>query len=84
MKMYFTAEELHTSEYKEYVKWVGECWRLNDERNKLIEAEKKELIERTRPVVTDKMIENARQLGKDLYPKIKKYRFIEKVLEKTK
>lgn len=38
-KVYFTAEELHTPEYKEYVEWVGECWRLNDERNKRIAEE---------------------------------------------
>ena len=39
MKVNFTAEELHTSEYREYVKWVSECWRLNDERNKQIAEE---------------------------------------------
>jgi hypothetical protein len=36
MKIYFTAEQLHTPEYKEYVKWMSEVWRLNDERNKSI------------------------------------------------
>lgn len=41
MKTYFTAEEMHTDEYREYVKWVSECWRLNDERNQRIEAEKR-------------------------------------------
>lgn len=41
MKVYFTAEEMHSPEYAEYVKWVGECWRLNDQRNKKIEEEKK-------------------------------------------
>jgi hypothetical protein len=41
MKVYFTADELHTAEYKEYVKWVGECWRLNNDRNKRIEEEKR-------------------------------------------
>lgn len=39
MKVCFTADELHTPEYKEYIKWVGECWRLNDERNKRIAEE---------------------------------------------
>ncbi len=78
MKVYFTAEELHTPEYKEYVKWVGECWRLNDERNKRIEAEKLAAIEKTRPVVTEEMIANAIQLARDLYHKR------HKVLEKTK
>ncbi len=43
MKVHFTAEELHTQEYKEYVRWVGECWRLNDERTKrLVEKQKKD------------------------------------------
>ena len=41
MKMYFTAEEMHTDEYRKYVQWVSECWRLNDERNRRIEAEKR-------------------------------------------
>lgn len=34
MKVYFTAEEMHSAEYAKYVKWVGECWRLNSERIK--------------------------------------------------
>lgn len=38
MKMYFTAEEMHTDEYREYVQWVSECWRLNDERNRALKA----------------------------------------------
>jgi len=38
MKVYFTAEEMHTPEYAEYVKWVSEVWRLNDERNKSLKA----------------------------------------------
>jgi hypothetical protein len=38
MKMYFTAEEMHTQEYAEYVKWMSEVWRLNDERNKSLKA----------------------------------------------
>jgi hypothetical protein len=34
-KTYFaTPEEMHTPEYTEYVKWMSEVWRLNDERNK--------------------------------------------------
>lgn len=61
MKVYFTAEEMHTPEYREYVKWVSECWRLNDERNKRIEFEK------TRPLVTEAMKENAKKLAKELY-----------------
>jgi hypothetical protein len=28
---------------KEYVEWMANVWRLNDERNKRIEAEKKRL-----------------------------------------
>lgn len=39
MKIYFTADELHTPEYAEFVKWVGEVWRLNDERNKRLARE---------------------------------------------
>jgi hypothetical protein len=38
MKIYFTAEEMHTPEYAEYVKWMSEVWRLNDERNKSLKA----------------------------------------------
>ena len=60
-KVYFTADEMHTPEYKEYVKWVGECWRLNDERNKRIEKEKLDLIEKSRPEVSDKMLDAARE-----------------------
>jgi hypothetical protein len=71
MKVYFTAEEMHTPEYREYVKWMSECWRLNDERNKRIEAEKLVLIEKTRPIVTDEMLTNARKLAKKLYQKQK-------------
>jgi hypothetical protein len=33
MKIYFTAEEMHTPEYEEYVRWMSNVWRLNDERN---------------------------------------------------
>lgn len=67
MKVYFTAEEMHTPEYREYVKWVGECWKLNDERNKRIEAEKLELIEKTRPVVTEETLRRTRELAKEIY-----------------
>lgn len=66
MKMYFTADELHTPEYKEYVKWVGDVWRMNDERNKQLEKEKMDLIERTRPVITEKALIQARELAKRL------------------
>jgi hypothetical protein len=34
MRIYFTADELHTDEYRAYIQWVADCWRLNDERNK--------------------------------------------------
>jgi hypothetical protein len=78
MKVYFTAEELHTPEYKEYVQWMSNVWKLNDERNKRIEAENQALIEKTRPIITEEMLANARQLAKDLYPKR------QKVFEKTK
>lgn len=66
MKVYFTADELHTPEYKEYVKWVGECWRMNDERNKRIEKEKLNLIERSRPVITEKDRRQAREYAKKI------------------
>ena len=66
MKVYFTADELHTPEYKEYVKWVGECWRMNDERNKRIEKEKLDLIERSRPVITEKDRRQAREYAKKI------------------
>lgn len=66
MKVYFTADELHTPEYEEYVKWVGECWRMNDERNKRIEKEKLDLIERSRPVITEKDRCQAREYAKKI------------------
>lgn len=66
MKVQFTVDELHTPEYKEYVKWISECWRMNDERNKQLEKEKMDLIERTRPVITEKALIQARELGKRL------------------
>jgi hypothetical protein len=45
MKVYFTAEEMHTPEYKEYVRWMSNVWRLNDERNKHIEQRKQRMQE---------------------------------------
>jgi hypothetical protein len=39
MKFHFTAEELHSKEYAEFVKCMSESWRLNDERNKRIDNE---------------------------------------------
>lgn len=66
MKVHFTADELHTPEYKEYVKWVAECWRMNDERNKRIEKEKLDLIERSRPVITEKDRRQAREYAKKI------------------
>jgi phage pi2 protein 07 len=84
MKMYFTADEMHTPEYKEYVKWMANVWKLNDARNNRIKVENQALFELTRPVVTEKMLENTRQIGIALYPNIKEHRFMKKVLEKTK
>ncbi len=66
MKMYFTADELHTPEYKEYVKWMSNVWKLNDERNIRLEKEKLDLIERTRPVIDKVALNHARELGKRL------------------
>ena len=66
MKMYFTADELHTPEYKEYVKWMANIWKLNDERNARLEKEKLDLIERTRPVINKEALARARELGKRL------------------
>lgn len=40
MKVYFTADELHTPEYAEYVRHTSEVWRLNDVRNKELQAQK--------------------------------------------
>jgi hypothetical protein len=67
MKVYFTSEEMHTPEYKEYVKWVSDVWRMNDERNKRIEKEKLDLIERSRPAVSEKTHDQARELAKRLF-----------------
>jgi hypothetical protein len=66
MKVYFTADELHTPEYAEYVKWVGEVWRLNAERNARMEKEKLDLIERSRPVINQEALARERELGKRL------------------
>lgn len=66
MKVQFTPDELHTPEYKEYVKWVGDCWRMNDERNTRLEKEKLDLIERSRPVITERDLIQAREVAKRL------------------
>lgn len=66
MKVYFTAEELHTPEYAEYVKWVADVWRMNAERNERLEKEKLDLIERSRPVITERTLTQARELAKRL------------------
>jgi len=44
MKVYFAAEKLHMPEYKEYVKWVADVWRLNDKRNKRIAEETQQSV----------------------------------------
>lgn len=33
IKTYFTAEEMHTPEYTEYVKWMSAVWKKNYEIN---------------------------------------------------
>lgn len=66
MKTYFTADDLHTPEYAEYVKWMANVWRLNAERNARLEKEKLDLIERSRPLITERALTQARELGKRL------------------
>ena len=66
MKVQFTADELHTPEYAEYVKWMANVWRLNAERNERLEKEKLDLIERSRPVINQDMLERAREVAKKL------------------
>lgn len=51
----------------EEVHRAAETWRLNDERNKRLEAEKLDKFEKTRPVVTEKMLERVKKLAKELY-----------------
>lgn len=46
---------------------TAEVWRLNDEYNKWLEAERLYFFEQTRPVVTEKMLEQTRKLAKELY-----------------
>ena len=46
---------------------TAEVWRLNDEYNKWLEAERLDFFERTRPVVTEKMLDQTRKLAKELY-----------------
>lgn len=48
----------------EEVHRAAEMWRLNNERNKRIEKEKLSLIERTRPVITEKDRIQARKVAK--------------------
>jgi hypothetical protein len=43
MKMYYTAEEMHTPEYAEFVQWMASVWKANDERNKRLQAEIKRM-----------------------------------------
>ena len=69
MKIYFTPEEMHTPEYKKYIQWVADCWKLNDERNKQLESDKRATIKSIYPTVTEGMKENARKLAKELYQK---------------
>ena len=66
MKTYFTPDELHTPEYAEYVKWMANVWRLNAERNERLEKEKLDLIERSRPVINQEVLANAREVAKKL------------------
>lgn len=46
---------------------TAEVWRLNDEYNKWLEAERLDFFEQTRPVVTEKMLTRATQYAKELY-----------------
>ena len=46
---------------------TAEVWRLNDEYNKWLEAERLDFFERTRPVVTEKMLARTKELAKELY-----------------
>ena len=46
---------------------TAEVWRLNDEYNKWLEAERLDFFERTRPVVTEKTLTRAKELAKELY-----------------
>ena len=46
---------------------TAEVWRLNDERNKWLEAERLDFFERTRPAVTEKMLTRVKKLAKELY-----------------
>jgi hypothetical protein len=67
-KMHFsTPEELHTSEYNEYVKWMANIWLLNDRRNKRIEKEKLDLIEKSRPEVSDEMLDVSREIASRIW-----------------
>lgn len=72
MKIQFTPEELHTPEYKEYVKWIGDCWRMNAERNVRLEKEKLDLFERSRPVINEKDLTQARELAKRIIKRPRK------------
>ena len=51
----------------EEVHRAAETWRLNDERTTRLEAEKLDKFEKTRPVVTEKMLERVKKLAKELY-----------------
>lgn len=46
---------------------TAEVWRLNDEYNKWLEAERLDFFEQTRPAVTEKMLTRVKKLAKELY-----------------
>lgn len=63
----------------ETARFMAEVWKLNDERNKRIEAEK---AMSTPPALTEEMRKSIKELAKRLYPAIKRHRFMKPIMEK--
>ena len=67
LKLWIGINIMMTQDDIKQVYRTAEVWRLNDEYNKWLEAERLDFFERTRPVVTDKMLVRAKELAKELY-----------------
>lgn len=67
LKLWIGTNIMMTQDDIKQVYKTAEVWRLNDEYNKWLEAERLDFFERTRPVVTEKMLQQTRKLAKELY-----------------
>ena len=67
LKLWIGINIMMTQDDIKQVYKTAEVWRLNDEYNKWLEAERLDFFEQTRPVVTEKMLDQTRKLAKELY-----------------